>query len=165
MDEILDQTEPPTSCSSTRTRRSIRWADGTTRTIRIAGWHAPGPAVGSAPLLNHVFQTFLQPHLDLFIGDFHMTGLDSGGVPIATPMTLRRTNASTTITPLGDVPHAEGLDLVYAGAMLTAAGAGVGGVALGRAQVSVIPFPPMMDHDYMHRLSDHRTVMVEIKGL
>ncbi|WP_145962952.1 hypothetical protein [Mangrovicoccus ximenensis] len=117
-----------------------------------------------------MFQARLHGDLDLFLGDFNMTGLDRSGTPVDTPMTLFRTGQSTTITGTGPVPHQEGLDLVYAGTSIRSPGAVVDGVALGRAQTSVIPFPMSpggtpFGHDYMYRLSDHRPVLVELTGL
>lgn len=88
--------------------------DGAPKTVRVASWHAPGPATGMPALLNYCFQEILKGHIDLFIGDFNMTGLDEDTKKVSLPMTLFRTGGSTTYTKTGPVAHEEGLDLVYA---------------------------------------------------
>jgi hypothetical protein len=138
---------------------------GDTKDLRIAAWHAPGPAQGSAPLLNYCFQTYLHNKIDLFVGDFNMTGLDANPSGVNLPLSLFRTNSSTTITPNGPVQHPEGLDLVYGDGLRLANGAAVGPSQIGRANVSVVPLPPGVNFQDAYALSDHRPVLVTLKGL
>lgn len=144
---------------------TITKPDGTTKTIRIASWHAPGPAQGSAPLLNYYFQTALKNKIDLFIGDFNMTGLDTETSRVSLPLTLHRTNQSTTITASGPVAHEEGLDLVYIDAARIAPGLIVGGNQIGAAVVSVLPKPASMSYQEAFDLSDHLPILVRLKRL
>lgn len=139
--------------------------DKTIKTIRIAAWHAPGPATGASPLLNYVFQQYLKDKVDLFLGDFNMTGLGSDPRTVNLPLTLHRTNTSTTITTSGPVSHQEGLDLVYRnGATLLVPGQAASGTMIGRAPVGVVPVP-LNDYKKAFELSDHRPIVVTIKEL
>ena len=139
--------------------------DGSSKTVRIASWHAPGPAQGSAPLLNYCFQTLLQGKIDLFVGDFNITGLDEQTSKVSLPMTLHRTNASTTYTAAGPVAHNEGFDLVYVDAARIAPGTVVGGTQIGRAVVSVLPKPASLSYEEAFDLTDHLPVLVTLKHL
>jgi hypothetical protein len=143
----------------------INKPDGSSKTIRVASWHAPGPAQGSSPLLNYYFQTTLAGHIDLFVGDFNMTGVGGQTRNVQLPLTLHRTNTSTTLTEAGPVPHEEGLDLVYMDAARIASGTVVGGGQIGRATVSVIPKPANKTFPQTFELSDHLPVLVTLKGL
>ena len=139
--------------------------DGSTKLIRVAAWHAPGPAKGCAALLNSAFQTCLKDIVDLFIGDFNMTGLGTDPRTVNLPMRLHRTNASTTITKEGPVDHEEGFDLVYRNDATLSDGSMATGVMIGRAAVSVVPKPELMSYEEAFKISDHRPVMITIKGL
>jgi hypothetical protein len=144
---------------------TITKPNGATKTINVASWHAPGPAQGSAPLLNYYFQTFLKGKVDIFLGDFNMTGLEATPSNITLPLVLHRTNTSTTYTATGPVNHAEGLDLVYADATRIAAGTAVSGSQIGSAVVSVIPKPTTMTYAEAFELTDHLPVLVTLKSL
>jgi hypothetical protein len=139
--------------------------DGATKTIRVASWHAPGPAQGSPPFLNYYFQTFLNGKVDLFIGDFNMTGLEASPSKIGLPFTLHRTNQSTTISEQGPVNHAEGLDLVYIDGARIAPGITVSGRQIGSAVVSVIPKPDDVSFEDAFELSDHLPVLITLRKL
>lgn len=89
--------------------------------------------MGAAPLLNSVFQEYLKGVVDLFIGDFNMTGLGTDERTVNLPMRLHRTHVSTTITKAGPVDHDEGLDLVYRNAATLSDGSMATGVMVGRA--------------------------------
>lgn len=150
----------PAVCNFTITK-----PDKTTKTIRLASWHAPGPATGAAPLLNYVFQQLLKSEVDLFIGDFNMTGLSEYGNTVNLPLTLHRTHTSTTITEKGPVAHNEGFDLVYRNCTtLFAAGQAATATMIGRASVGVVPVP---DNNFVKafELSDHRPIIVTLKEL
>lgn len=121
--------------------------------------------MGSAPLLNYVFQTYLKEFVDLFIGDFNMTGLGSDTRTVNLPMTLHRTHGSTTITKAGPVGHEEGLDFVYRNAATLSDGSMATGVMIGRATVSVVPKPVSLSYEQAFDVSDHRPIMITIKGL
>ncbi|HVT93511.1 MAG TPA: hypothetical protein VHD76_11755 [Bryobacteraceae bacterium] len=130
--------------------------------INIMAWHAPGPATGLPPLLWNVFQPILYNHVDLYVGDFNMTGL-KGKAPI-TPICLHRTNQSTTFTKGGPVPHAEGLDLVFRNHLRIgdrAMPVQVDDEFIGRATVQVIA--PGGDLDTAFDVSDHLPVYIELK--
>ncbi len=81
------------------------------KVIKIMAWHAPGPATGLPPLMWDVFQKILYNYVNLYVGDFNMTGLKEQA-PIS-PICIHRTFQSTTITERGPVSHQEGLDLVF----------------------------------------------------
>jgi hypothetical protein len=139
--------------------------DGSMKTVRIASWHAPGPAKATAPLLNYHFQRLLRGEIDLFIGDFNMTGIGPDPRVANLPMTLQRTNTSTTLTASGPVAHEEGFDLVYIDAATIAPGIAAQGTQIGKAFVSVIPKPDSVSYEEMYDLSDHLPVLVTLKSL
>lgn len=132
------------------------------RQLRVAAWHAPGPATGLPPLMWTAFQNVLGNHVDLYVGDFNMTGL---GQQTAQAITLMRTHQSTTITPNGMVNHAEGLDLVYRNSLrigdATTQVNAMNGL-IGRATVSVVN---TANFPRSYKVSDHLPVYIEIKGL
>lgn len=133
-----------------------------TRNLRIAAWHAPGPATGLPPVMWGAFQNVLGNHVDLYVGDFNMTGL---GTQTAQPITLMRTHQSTTITDQGPVKHQEGLDLVYRNALrIGDASTAVNPMngLIGRATVSV---RNPTNYVQAYEVSDHLPVYIEIKGL
>jgi hypothetical protein len=133
--------------------------------LRVAAWHAPGPSEGSAHLLNEAFQKYLEPYIDLFLGDFNLTGLDNlgGSIKLQPTLKLHRTNQSTTISAAGPVGHAEGYDLVYRHKKTL--GGAASNKALGRAEVSVIPIPASMNYQEASKISDHRPILVTVRGL
>ena len=140
---------------------TIRRGDGTRR-LRVAAWHAPGPATGLPPLMWRAFQNVLGNQVDLYVGDFNMTGL---GQQTAQAITLMRTYQSTTITSDGMVNHDEGLDLVYRNALrvgdATTQVNAMNGL-IGRATVSV---RNTANFARAYKVSDHLPVYIEIKGL
>lgn len=139
--------------------------NGAAKTIRIAAWHAPGPATGAPPLLNYVFQQHLKKEVDLFVGDFNMTGLGEDQRTVNLPMKLCETHTSTTITKSGPVQHEEGLDLVYRNKKtLLPPGVAVNHKMIGRATVGVVPVPGN-DYEKAFELSDHRPILITLKGL
>lgn len=142
---------------------TIEKQGGSSKFLRIAAWHAPGPATGLPPLLWREFQKVLMDDVDLYVGDFNMTGLTEQSKD---PIVLHRTQQSTTITEDGPVAHKEGLDLVYRNtARLGDASSAVNtsGSLVGKVRVSVLP--PGDDYKKAFAVSDHLPVYIEVKGL
>lgn len=136
---------------------------GKSTSLRVAAWHAPGPATGLPSLLWREFQKVLLDDVDLYVGDFNMTGLSE---QTRQPLVLHRTGQSTTITEGGPVNHQEGLDLVYRNTVRlgdASSGVNTSSNLVGRVRVSVLP--PGNDYKKAFAVSDHLPVYIEVKGL
>jgi hypothetical protein len=144
---------------------TITKPNGSIKVVRVAAWHAPGPAQGSAPLLNETYQRLLHGHVDIFLGDFNMTGLDTTPSRVPLPLTLRPTGGSTTLTANGPVPHQEGLDLVYMDSTRLGAGTVVNGNQIGNAYVCSLGKPNHLTYQEAYDLSDHLPILVTLKEL
>jgi hypothetical protein len=142
---------------------TIKKQGGSAKALCIAAWHAPGPATALPPLLWNVFQDILHPTVDLYVGDFNMTGL--------TPQTkqaiaLQPSGYSTTITKTGPTKHREGLDLVARNTVRlgdASSGVNANNGLVGRVNVQVVD--PGNDYKKAFAVSDHLPIYIEVKGL
>lgn len=141
---------------------TVQKAGADAKIINIMAWHAPGPATGLPPLLWNVFQPILYNYVDLYVGDFNMTGLKEKA-PL-TPICLHRTNQSTTFTKGGPVAHQEGLDLVFRNQLSIGdlkVPVQVDDEFIARATVQVMD--PGAKLDVAFDVSDHLPVYIELK--
>ena len=142
---------------------TIKKQGGSAKAICIAAWHAPGPATALPPLLWNVFQDVLHPSVDLYVGDFNMTGLTPQTKPA---IVLQPTGESTTITKYGSTSHSEGLDLVARNTVRlgdASSGVNTGNGLVGRVQVQIVD--PGQNFAKAFAVSDHLPIYIEVKGL
>lgn len=142
--------------------------DFTRRRLKIAAWHAPGPAKGTAPYLFRAYGEVLADHIDLFVGDFNYNPRGSFAPPKILKGTLKwyKVSGSTTVRDDGNkTNHTAGPDLMYYNInKLIADGGNVGvgqclinEVAIGHEDTDLA--------DNLFSLTDHLPLVVSLKRL
>jgi hypothetical protein len=140
--------------------------DKTTKTFKIAAWHAPGPAMGMAEPLWEAYKEQLADHVDVYVGDFNFPGTETSK---HAKVALVPTGTSTTFTKSGLVPHQEGLDLVFRNTDTIAPSKSQFGT-LGASykawldvDVSLIDAFPTWEEAF--EMTDHRPVIATLHGI
>jgi len=160
--------------------------DRSERTLTIAGWHAPGPSMATAPTLFNAYAEVLR-NVDLFVGDFNYNP-DTRYSPAECvgEVLLHKISGSTTIRDDGSpVQHTQGPDLVYRNKKTTTTLAGkeekrvfhfgkkkgvrnkplkvyVNRICIGNAEIRE---GDVDLGEELFRLSDHRPVVVTLRRL